>query len=206
MGYVFDKCSNVTLAISTPPSVNSIPYFSIKVSFVQSLTCRQKYAGCQTCESGGECARQGVPGSSDTCGHKVYAHCVEDRFGTAHGDRGDPPEKRIGPEIFVDVKKEPGGGRGGEHLDDGERDELPRETDMGRKPPDQDCQKIEETGGPQDTYGSHQPDQCRHEADDSEKSAAGAFDEGVVDIDPGQKSVDHYCQYDKWDDKIGDID
>ncbi len=206
MGYVFDKCSNVTLAISTPPSVNSISYFSIKVSFVQSLTCRQKDAGGKPCECGDERACQCVPGFSDVCGHKVYAHRVEDRLCTAHRDRGDPPEQGISPVIFVDVQEKSRGGRGGEHLDDGKRDELPRETDMGRKTADQSGQKIKETGGAQDADGGHQPDQRRHEPDDSEKSAAGALDKSVVDIDAGQKSVDHHRQYDKWNDKIGDID
>lgn len=63
--------------------------------------------------------------------------------------------------------------------------------------------KIQKAGGTEDSYGHHQADECGHDLNDGEKTAACSFDKIVVYVCFLQNAVGYDGKNQEGDDKIG---
>ena len=74
---------------------------------------RQKQAGHHSCRGGQQRSPEGISGLRHFRRRKVYRHGVENRFRTAHQQRGDDAYAGICTVLLVNIQQQPGSGAGG---------------------------------------------------------------------------------------------
>ena len=163
----------------------------------------QEYARGQPGQGGDQGSGQGVAGFCDFCGHKIDAHGVENGFGAGHGDGGNPAAQGICAGILINVQQQAGGGGGGKHFHDGQGHQFPGKPDACGEMSDNPGDKVEKSGGAQDSNGDHQADERRHDPDNGEKSVSRTDDEIVVYADVLQDAVGYDGKDQEGDDKVG---
>ena len=138
---------------------------------------------------------QRIPRFCHLCRHIINGHGIENRFRTAHHNRGCHTNQGIRSMRFKDIEHEPRCGRRRKHFDQNQRNQFRGKSELPCDAREQAADKIQKTGCTQYAYRHHKSDQCRHDLYDRMESVFCSFDKFLIHVRSDRNTICYDIEY-----------